>query len=226
MFRKFVSYTIILIFIAILSTLFPYINYIISRVNYPLDIVFFEIRNNYSLLTKNADYLKNLEESISNSIIYFEIQNKNIDLKTTLTPGIFINEDSKYIYVKTTQDVKNEEIAFTRSGEILGFVSDSFKNNKIIKKLGWGNHEIFGEFDNIELLIKESGNGNLIINIPEGFSIFQNKKHAKILISDSNWLNTTLSVEGFVYKKSNNIYYIVPDKLKDNVILFSEFGVK
>ncbi|SHE70938.1 hypothetical protein SAMN02745164_00979 [Marinitoga hydrogenitolerans DSM 16785] len=226
MFRKFIFYTIILLFISIISTLFPYINSIISRVNYPLDIVFFEIRNNYLLLTKNASYLERLEYIISDYTKSINIKNENIDLKLSLIPGIFINEDSKYYYIKTSKDVKNGEIAFTKDGIILGFVVDSLNENKVIRKLGWGNTEIFGNYKNIDLLIKESRNGNIIINIPEGFNIFTNGEEITLLISNSNWINKTLFIKGTVYKKSRTIYYLNPTKLQSNIIFFSEFGVK
>ncbi|WGS65972.1 hypothetical protein [Marinitoga aeolica] len=226
MFRKFISYTIILLFISIISTLFPYINSIISRVNYPLDIVFYEIRNNYLLLTKNAEYLENLDNIISDYTKSIHIKNENIELNLSLIPGIFINEDSKYYYVKTGKDVKNNEIAFTKNGMIIGFVDSSLRNNKVIKKLGWGNHEIFGSYKNVELLIKESGNGNIFINIPEGFSVFDNAEEVTLTISKSNWINKTLTIKGRVYKKSNTIYYLYPTNLDSKIILFSEFGVK
>ncbi|OQY09374.1 MAG: hypothetical protein B6I29_03500 [Marinitoga sp. 4572_148] len=173
-------------FIAIISTLFPYINSIISRVNYPLDIVFSEIRNDYLLLTKNSEYLKNIEDILIEHSKNIKIKSDKINLELSLIPGIFINEDSKYYYVKTDKSVKKGEIALTKDGIIMGFVDGSLKNNKTIRKLGWGNHEIYGLYNNIDLLIKESGYGNVIINIPEGFDIFSNDSEVKILISNSN----------------------------------------
>ena len=226
MFRNFISYTITLLFIAIISTLFPYINSIISRVNYPLDIVFSEIRNDYLLLTKNSEYLKNIEDILIEHSKNIKIESDKINLELSLIPGIFINEDSKYYYVKTDKSVKKGEIALTKDGIIMGFVDGSLKNNKTIRKLGWGNHEIYGLYNNIDLLIKESGYGNVIINIPEGFDIFSNDSEVKILISNSNWINKELYLKGRVFKKSNTIYYLVPTTLEDNILFFTEFGVK
>ncbi|KLO21231.1 MULTISPECIES: hypothetical protein [unclassified Marinitoga] len=226
MFRKFISYTIILLFISIISTLYPDINHIISRANHPLDIVFFEIRNNYLLLTKNADYLKTLENAISKNSKSIYIKNMEFEVSIELIPGIFINEDGKYYYIKSDEKVKKGEIVFTKDGILLGFVYDTFKKEKIIQKFGWGNHEIFGVYKNTELLIKESGNGNIIINIPEGMELFKNKENVSILISNSNWFNKNLILKGVVYKKSNTIYYLKPDKINSIVVFFSEFGVR
>ncbi|GAB6189202.1 hypothetical protein JCM30566_09410 [Marinitoga arctica] len=226
MLRKFILYTITLLFIAILSTLFPYINSIISRVNYPLDIVFFEIRNDYLLLTGNSKYLENLENILFKYTKSIKIESDKYNLELSLIPGIFINEDSKYYYVKTSKEVKNNEIAFTKDGYIIGFVNGSLKSNKTIRKLGWGNHEMFGFYNNVDLLIKESGYGNVIINIPEGFNIFSNNSEVSILISNSNWINKKLYIKGRIFKKSNTIYYLIPDKLNDNIVFFTEFEVK
>ncbi|KAF2956766.1 hypothetical protein [Marinitoga sp. 38H-ov] len=226
MFKKGIFYILILLFISIISTLYPNINNIISRVNYPLDIVFSDIRNNYLLLTKNNNFLKDLEKQISNNTITFEIKNENYELNISLIPGIIINEDIKYYYVKSDNNVKTGEIAFTNEGILLGFVENTFKKNKIVRKLGWGNNELYGNYNGYEFLIKESGNGYIIIEIPEGFSIFQNNENVNILISNSNWFKKNIILKGTVYIKGNNLYYFEPYKNDNTIVFFSEFGVK
>lgn len=226
MFKKTLFYLIILLFISIISTLYPNINNIISRVTYPLDIVFSDIRNNYLLLTKNANYLKDIENQIANNILNFKIKNDENELNISLIPGIIINEDKKYIYVKSNNDVKVGEIVFTNDGILLGFVEDSFRNNLVVRKFGWGNIELYGNYMGYDFLIKESGNGNILIEIPEGFSIFKDNEEVNITISNNNWIKKNIILKGKVYNKGNNIYYFEMNDNNSIIVFFSEFGVK
>ncbi|WP_171814212.1 MULTISPECIES: hypothetical protein [Marinitoga] len=219
-------YLISLILLSVISTIYPHINFIISRVNYPLDIVFVDLRNNYLLTIKNRDYLNILENKIVESTKSYSIKTKETNISLSLTPGIYINEDERYIYIKSSKNVRKNSICFSKENIISGFVEENLRGEIVVQKLGWGKREFFGRYDGYDILIKETGNGNLIIHIPEGIKLFENGKNYKILISYKNWLQSKVYIKGTAYIKSNTSYFFKNDIPQADIFLFSELEVE
>lgn len=218
MYRKKIYLLNILIIIVIVANIYKPIENYFQWVTFPFDYAFSYLHKEFLAREYNAESLKN---------IFFQIRDTKIvvkdyeDLKISIPYGVIIKNESKYITAVSNEKTKKGSYVTDGNGNLIGFVENIYSERVIIRKLGWGNNEIFGVFNEKDVLIKEY-EGMILIELPDD-KMFETDKitiNLPFYIDSLNGFNTVLV--GNLISKYGNFYMFRPSDIKSDIIYFLE----
>jgi len=218
MYRKKIYLLNILIIIVIVANIYKPIENYFQWVTFPFDYAFSYLHKEFLSREYNAESLKN---------IFFQIRDTKIvvkdyeDLKISIPYGVIIKNESKYITAVSNEKTKKGSYVTDGDGNLIGFVENIYSERVIIRKLGWGNNEIFGVFNEKDVLIKEY-EGMILIELPDD-KMFETDKitiNLPFYIDSLNGFNTVLV--GNLISKYGNFYMFRPSDIKSDIIYFLE----
>ncbi|HOO74987.1 MAG TPA: hypothetical protein PLS66_06820 [Tepiditoga sp.] len=218
MYRKKIYLLNILIIIVIVANIYKPIENYFQWVTFPFDYAFSYLHKEFLAREYNAESLKN---------IFFQIRDTKIvvkdyeDLKISIPYGVIIKNESKYITAVSNEKTKKGSYVTDGDGNLIGFVENIYSERVIIRKLGWGNNEIFGVFNEKDVLIKEY-EGMILIELPDD-KMFETDKitiNLPFYIDSLNGFNTVLV--GNLISKYGNFYMFRPSDIKSDIIYFLE----
>ena len=218
MYRKKIYLLNILIIIVIVANIYKPIENYFQWVTFPFDYAFSYLHKEFLAREYNAESLKN---------IFFQIRDTKIvvkdyeDLKISIPYGVIVKNESKYITAVSNEKTKKGSYVTDGDGNLIGFVENIYSERVIIRKLGWGNNEIFGVFNEKDVLIKEY-EGMILIELPDD-KMFETDKitiNLPFYIDSLNGFNTVLV--GNLISKYGNFYMFRPSDIKSDIIYFLE----
>ncbi|BBE31871.1 hypothetical protein OSSY52_20120 [Tepiditoga spiralis] len=216
MFKNKIFYLNIFIVLTIMINIYKPIGNIVQWVSYPFNYVFSKLQEEILIRDSRAESLKNILSIISSNKIQLK---KGENLKFSIPYGIILKEEYKYLIVHSNEKVSKNSFVIDDEGNLIGFSEKTYSNRIIVKKLGWGTNEIFGEIGGYDVLIKED-NGNLFVELPQ-------KINEKILTITLPYYIDTINkkkviLTGKIISKYGEMYLFKPLKFKGILAYFLE----
>ena len=216
MLKNKIFYLNIFIVLTIMLNIYKPIGNIVQWVSYPFNYVFSKFQEEILIRNSRSESLKNILSIISSNKIQLKQGGK---VQFSIPYGIILKEEYKYLIVHSNKTVQKNSFVIDDEGNLIGFSEKNYSNRIIVKKLGWGTNEIFGEIGGYDVLIKED-NGNLFVELPQ-------KTDQKILtitlpyyIDSVNKKKVILT--GTIVSKYGEMYLFKPLKIKGILAYFLE----
>ena len=213
--RNYFLFLNILLILVIISNLFNPIEKIFQWITYPFDYVFSKLNFEMQMRKSNAESLKN---------ILFIINDQNILLKETedfqfeIPFGIILNKNDREILATANSKIKKNSKVIDENGVLVGFVEHIFSDRVIIRRLGWGNNEIFGTLNNVDVMIMEKS-GTLYIELPENLEVGEETVFINLPYYVESIDNKNMAVAGKIISRSKELF-IFEKKELDSILIY------
>lgn len=207
-----------LIIITIISNIFRPIENIFILASYPFDYVFSKISEIHAFRNSNYESMQNIVFLLNSKTIHVADIG---DIAFEVPIGLILRNYDMNINVISNSKISKNSLVVDKEANLIGFVDSVYSNRVSVKKLGWGNNQLFGELDGVDVMIKEY-KGILLVEVPEDLKLENKEIVIELPYYIDNINNNKVVLLGDFVSKKGDFYIFSQKKLEGYLLYFLE----